>query len=1094
MTALALTDRDGLYGAYKHIEACRAVGINPILGADLALDTAGARIVALAEGKRGWTSLCRLVSAAHAHGGRGTPRVTPDLVARHAAGLIVLLGGDSDVGHAIAGRHPDRAAEALETWRDRCEVVIELTDHLNPGDTSRATRMAQLAARWHVPAVLTNAVRYLDPADSQVAEVLDAARSLVPLGSHKLTKLNGHAHLATARQMTAVANRVGGDLDSDVLEATLKLAVRCMLDPGIDLGMWDLHLPEPIVTDPEAELRARCEAALTASARSAAGGGGQRERLEHELAIIERVGMATYFLTVADVADRIKAKGIRCAIRGSGAGSLVNHLLGISAIDPLEHGLLMERFLSEGRATLPDIDLDVESARRIEAYRIILDAYGEERAACVSMMETYRARSAIRDVAAAMSLPPTEIDAVAKAFPHIRAKQIGNALSELPELKNSRLSIPQLAAVFRIAEKLDGLPRHVAMHPCGVLLSNKTLRDRTAVERSALDDLPLSHLDKDDAEIAGVIKLDVLGVRMQSAMAYTLNEIERTHGDKVDLDAIDKTDKSTYEMISQARTLGCFQIESPGQRELVTKLAPRDIGDLIVDISLFRPGPVNSDMVTPYLRTRHGVMEPVFPHPRLREALAETGGVVVFHEQVLRIIDAMTGCGLSEADQVRRALSDPVGLDGAERWFRATARGKGYDEATVDRVWEVLAAFGGFGFCKAHAAAFAIPTYQSAWLKRHYPAAFYAGVLTHDPGMYPKRVIVADAKLTGVRVLPVDVNASGDGWRVEGTGIRVSLREVKGISDAEVASIMAGQPYRSLRDFWNRVHVSRPVAERLVLTGAFDPMYATASPTRRPIPTRREPTRRDLLARVGVLDRAPSRAPVYPDLFGDDAQDAESIDGFADLVPAGQLRELDPAERVAAELDILGFDVSEHVITFYEDLLKGLGVVRSDDLRHRGPGEMVLVAGVKVATQTPAVRSGQRIIFASLDDARGLVDLAFFESVQDRCAARLFGSWLLLVRGRVRRAGAGPLATTVNATDCWDLTALDEIRKAEGISAVRAAMAPSGPVKRGTCQAQGTIFFNGFALSPYAETGGPGGPVKAAPRNLWHASPGSSGT
>jgi error-prone DNA polymerase len=1123
MPALALTDRDGLYGAFKHVEACLAAGIQPILGADLALDeaapppgaaaptsAAAPRITALAVGKRGWASLCRLVSAAHAHGGAAraagasAPSITPEIVAEHASDLVILLGADSDVARAIAARRPDKAAAALRAWRDRAEVVIEITDHLQSGSTIRAIRMAGLAREHNVPAVLTNAVRHLDPADSQVAEVLDAARNLVPLGSPKLTKLNGRAHLATPGQMLAVAQRITDDPD-ELLKTTLALAERCMLDPRADLGIGDKHLPELAAADPHAQLTQRCETAVTSESPASQ---KRRDRMSRELAIIKNTGMASYFLTVADVADRIRAKGIRCAIRGSGAGSLVNHLLGISAIDPLEHGLIMERFLSEGRATLPDIDLDVESARRIESYLIIMDAYGTERTACVSMMETYRARSAIRDVATAMGLPPTEIDAIAKAFPHIRAKHIGNALTELPELRSSQLGIPQLTMVFRLAEKLDGLPRHVAMHPCGVLLSNNTLLDRTAVERSVLDGLPLSQLDKDDAEIAGVIKLDVLGVRMQSAMAYTLQEIARTRSVSVDLDKIQRDDTPTYEMIQRADTLGCFQIESPGQRELVTKLAPRDIGDLIVDISLFRPGPVNSDMISPYLLTRHGKTLPTFPHPDLRDALAETGGVVVFHEQVLRILDAMTGCGLSEADQIRRKLSDPIGLDSTERWFRATALRNGYEAATVDRVWEVLAAFGGFGFCKAHAAAFAIPTYQSAWLKRHYPAAFYAGVLTHDPGMYPKRVIVADAKRAAVPVLPVDVNRSVDGWRVSITGggdspghptspegIRVSLREVKGISDAEVANIMASQPYRSLRDFWNRAQVSRPVTERLVLAGAFDSLYAAEAASRR-----------DLLARVNVLARASSRTPRNPltlDLFSGDLfsgtlfpdDGAEASDGFADLVPAGQLRDLDPAERVAAELDILGFDVSQHVLSFYEDLLGELRVVRSGDLRGCRPGDTVLVAGVKVATQTPAVRSGQRIIFATLDDARGLVDLAFFESVQDRCAARVFGSWLLLVRGKIRRAGAGPLATTVNATDCWDLPSLEEIRVADGMPAVRAAMSagdqPGQQPRRPA--AAGVVFSNGFALSPYAETGGPGAPVKSAPRNLWHASPGSAG-
>ena len=384
------------------------------------------------------------------------------------------------------------------------------------------------------------------------------------------------------------------------------------------------------------------------------------------------------------------------------------------------------------------------------------------------MMETYRARSAIRDVAAAMSLPPDEIGAIAKAFPHIRAKHITAALGELPELRRSRVNTEQLSTIFNIAEQLDGLPRHVAMHPCGVLLSDRTLLDRTAVQASA-EGFPLSHLDKDDAEIAGVIKLDVLGVRMQSAMAHTLAEIERTTAEKIDIDAMPRDDEPTYAMIGRSDTLGCFQIESPGQRELVKKMAPRDIADLIVDISLFRPGPVNSDMITPFLRARHGLAEPRYPDDKLRGALQETGGVVVFHEQVLRIIDVLTGCGLAEADLVRRHLSTPGGPERTAPWFRAKADLRGFDPETIERVWEVVSAFGGFGFCKAHAAAFAIPVYQSAWLKRHHPAAFYAGVLTHDPGMYPKRVIIGDARLSGVQVLPVDVNASSGEWRTART-------------------------------------------------------------------------------------------------------------------------------------------------------------------------------------------------------------------------------------------------------------------------------------------------------------------------------------
>ncbi|HEX6519868.1 MAG TPA: DNA polymerase III subunit alpha [Streptosporangiaceae bacterium] len=1066
MSALALTDRDGLYGAFKHAQACAAVGIAPILGADLRCHYDGhcrGRVTVLAEGARGWASLCRLVSS----GAPVTSGVPPDL-----PGLVILLGRGSDVGRAVAARRLDQAEAALRRWRaavgDRY-VFVEITDHQQaPGDTRRAAALLRFARRTGTPAVLTNAVRYLDPADSPIAQVLDAVRGNVPLGTPGLRAHNGRSHLASPAEMAAAAGRIAGQTDGAVLLGdTADLARRCILHPARDLGIGRRHFPH--IPDAPADLRARCELGL----RSYRGDQNQaRRRLDDELAIIEATDLASYFLTVADVTRRIKAKGIRCAIRGSGTGCLVNHLLGISAIDPLDHGLIMERFLARTRETMPDIDLDVESARRIEAYRVILEAYGEQRTATVCMMETYRARSAIRDVAAAFGLPRPEIDAIAKAFPHIRAAHISAALTELPELRESRLSIPQLTGLFRIAERLDGLPRHVAMHPCGVLLSDVTLRDRTPITRSKLDDLPLSQLDKDDAETAGVIKLDVLGVRMQSAMAYALTQIE----DAPDLDRIPRDDEPTFELIRSARTIGCFEIESPGQRELVARVAPRTIDDLIAEISLFRPGPVNSDMISPFLATRHGIQSATYPHEDLREALRETGGVVVFHEQVLQIIDIMTGCGLGEADCVRRQLSADLSgadIDKAADWFRAAAARRGYRQRTIERIWEVLAAFGAFGFCKAHAAAFAIPVYQSAWLKRHYPAAFYAGVLTHDPGMYPKRVIIQDAVRAGVCVLGPDVNASAPNWARTYCGIspalRVSLREVRGISEAEVSRIAAGQPYRSLRDFLERAPVSRPVAERLILVGALDSLYDSGEP---------RITRRDLLARLGVLaSRRMQQETLSLDIPGD---------GFADLVPAGQLRELDPAERAAAELDILGFEVSQHVLDFYTDLLDGLGVVRSERLPRCRPGSIVLVAGVKVATQTPAIRSGRRIIFASLDDSVGLVDLAFFDSVPDRCVATLAGSGLLLVRGRVRVVASD--AATVNALDCWDLTALETIRADQGIDAVRAALIQPAPNQssgkaagrpRDTGRAAPPLVYpTGFTLSPYAETGTPGPPIK----------------
>ena len=1182
METLALTDRDGLYGAVKHVQACRAEGLRPVLGADLALrpvagggasaagpgggnggergggrdggrgariagaadgDGAEDRVVVLATGRTGWASLCRLVTAAHAEGGRGAPAVTREMVAAHSDGLVVLLGPRSDVGRAVAARRPDQAAARLAAWREAAETVVEIVDHHGKGEGHRAARMLALAHGAGVPAVLANAVRYRDPADYPVAQVLDVARRLAPLHRRHLDDRTGHAYLKSIPEMRRVAElSCGPDAAAELLARTRELSERCALDPGRDLGMDAVHLPDT-GADPHRRLVARCEEGLVRRGldRSAEAA----RRLEHELGVIARKGLASYFLTVAEAARLIRSLGIRCAIRGSGAGCLVNYLLGIGDLDPLRHDLVMERFLADSRQGLPDIDLDVESARRLEAYRALFDRFGEDAVACVSMMETYRARSAIREVGGAVGLPPAEIDAIAKAFPHVRARQIRTALRDLPELRQSNLAQGRLEVLFRIAERLDGLPRHIAMHPCGVLLSNASLRDRSPVEPSMLG-FPMSQFDKEDVEAMGLLKLDVIGVRMQSAMAHAVAEIDRTGGGRIDLEAIPLDDEATYAMIRTSRTLGCFQIESPGQRELVGKLQPRTLDDLVIDISLFRPGPVNSDMVTPFLEARHGRRAPAYPHPDLVGPLRESLGVVVFHEQVLRVLDVMTGCGLSDAEAARRALADEKGQAEVGAWFREAALARGYDEETVAAVWRTLTAFGAFGFCKAHAASFALPTYQSAWLKRHHPAAFYAGVLTHDPGMYPKRVILDDARHFGVPVLPLDVNRSGEVWRIEpvrgsgspdGFGIRVALSEVRGISDAETERIVAGRPYRSLTDFWRRARVSRPVTERLVLAGGFDALYGIGGPS---APARRPaegvPSRRDLLIRVGALERStarPGRGVVEGQLPLDDAGPETFVDGDGAVVggpvgggaagdaPAeegaagnggargvgfdgagvfeplriGELPPMTPGEMVEAELEILGMDVSRHVLSFYDPLLDRLGVVRARDLPRRRAGEDLLVAGVKVATQTPAVRSGQRVIFATLDDSTGPVDLAFFESVQERCAATVFGCWLLVVRGRLRRPGER--AVSLTGYDCWDLTALHQAWREGGDEALRRAMSPARHGGRGARPARPVVgrvlYANGFAMSPYADVGHPGEAVKRAPGRLWHASGGSSG-
>ncbi|MFF4290003.1 DNA polymerase III subunit alpha [Streptomyces sp. NPDC001633] len=1149
MDALALTDRDGLSGAVRFARAAAEAGIRPLFGAELAvaehtpdppaattrrrtpvrggafIDESAARAVFLArDGAAGWAALCRLVSAAHAGGGDRPVLSWTDLESA-ADGLTVLLGPDSDIGRALAAGRPDRAARLVAPWRERYgeALRLEVVDHARPGSGPGSTRLAArtlgFAVDQGIRAVLTNAVRYADPGQGPVADVLDSARRLVPVDPHRPESWDGGERwLKDAAAMGRTAERIAEAAGfrrgpaHQLLAMTEQTAGECLVDPQDDIGLGRIHFPEPHLVGAERRtaarvLRSRCAAGMVLR-------GHDRDRvrwarLEDELRTIERLGYPSYFLTVAQVVDDIRQRGIRVAARGSGAGSLVNHLLGIAHADPVEHGLLMERFLSTRRAALPDIDIDVESARRLEVYRAIFDRFGAERVATVSMPETYRVRHALRDVGAALGMDPARVDRLAKAFPHIRARDARAALTELPELRGVREDGGE--RLWELVEALDALPRGIAMHPCGVLLSDATLLDRTPVVPTSGEGFAMSQFDKDDVEEMGLLKLDVLGVRMQSAMAHAVAEIGRATGRRLDLDdpaQVPPGDPATYDLIRSTETLGCFQIESPGQRDLIGRLQPATFHDLVVDISLFRPGPVAADMVRPFIDARHGRRPVRYPHPDLEEPLRETYGVVVFHEQVIEVLRIMTGCGRDEADEMRRALSEPELQGRVRAWFARRAERRGYAPEVITRTWEIVEAFGSYGFCKAHAVAFAVPTYQSAWLKAHHPAAFYAGLLTHEPGMYPKRLLLADARRRGVPVLPLDVNRSAVTHRIElvsgregagdAWGLRLALSDVHGMSEAEARRIADGQPYHSLQDLWQRARPSRPIAERLARVGALDAFGAN---------------RRDLLLYVSELHHHGRRATGGQLSLHTDLEERR-----ADPVEPAGLPDLSDVERLSAELGVLGMDASRHLMADHREFLTELGALPARLLRNAGNGETVLVAGAKAATQTPPVRSGRRVIFTTLDDSTGLVDCAFFDDSHEACAHTVFHSWLLLVRGTVQRRG--PRSLSVVGSAAWNLAELAELRREGGLEAVAARLAaePDRPTAgQGTAAGPGsgeepgagpgegaepepagagpgrTIRLEtGYEMHPWADLQPPGERA-ATGRKLWHASPGSAG-
>ena len=1062
MPAVALTDRDGLYGAPRFAAACRHYGVKPIFGATLTVRTRRSdhHVTLLAKDAVGYGSLCGLITSAHMTGDRGDPALTTGQVCERSSGLICLLGSRSEPGALAAAGRFDAALDAIRPFRDayggtsrESNVFIEVQNRLEPDTTTEIRRMLRFADQAGVPAVATNGVRYLVREDAFLADILECMREIVPIASHHVSRKNAEGYLKTAAEMRALFEE-----RLDLCDRTVEIAERCQFD----LGLGQVHFPKfptPVGRSAGSVLAERCWRGL--DDRGMKPTPEVKERLDRELAQIQVMGYAAYFLTVADIVADIRAMGIRSACRGSAAGSLVCYLTRISDVDPVRHGLLFERFINPLREELPDIDIDVESAKRKDVYDAILARHGDDRCACVNMIDTYRARGAIREVGKALGLPEGEVDLAAKAFPHIGAHHVRGAMRQLPELAGLNLDAGQLDLLFRVVERLNGFPRHLALHPSGIVLSGHDLPERVPLERS-FEGYRMVQADKDDVELLGLLKLDILGVRMLSAMHHAVDEIARTEGEKVDLDDIPLRDPATFELIRTSDTLGCFQIESPGQRELLQKFQPTEWSDLIIDISLFRPGPVKSDMVTPFLNRHHRRESAAYVDPRLRPVLAETHGVVVYHEQLMRTISEMTGYDLPTADKIRRHLNDEEHVDEIHADFVARSVENGVTEDRAERVWKEVVAFASFGFCKAHAAAFAVPTYQSAWLKAHYPAHFLAGVLTYEPGMYPRRLILDDARRHSIEILPLDINRSEPEYTVEvgvpserrrgrpegdpssedadptsiRYGIRLGFKDVHGITDAEIRSILqarAERPFIEVGDVLRRTTLSRPVGEALAHAGAFDRLPGGS--------------RRDRLFEAMVSDAPREGEQATLPIAGD--------------VPT-VLRGYTSAEQVRAELEVLGLDASRHVMSFYQPLLDDLGVVSAARLSEQRGDSWVMVAGVKVASQTPAVRSGQRIIFLTLDDGTGLADATVFERVQPWCAKTVFHGFVLAVWGRLRKTGVKGASVIVERA--WDVVSLAAARK-EGRLAEALADAPAGVPEH----------------------------LASPAKKLWHASGGSAG-
>jgi error-prone DNA polymerase len=973
MPALALTDHNGLYGAVRFVQAAQEVGIKPILGAEMTLQ-GGDHLTLLVETGEGYANLCRLITLARRDQAKGVARLARGDLAAYADGLIALSGcRQGEIPRLLAAGLSDQAFQAARGYAHlfgRHRFFIEVQRHHLQGEARLNASLLSLAAHAELPLVVTGNAHYLTPEQREVQDILTCIQHRTTLeDAGNLLRSNAEYLLRAPAEMHDLFPRL-----SEALDNTLRIAERCS-DAGelLPAGPQSLpRFPVPGGRAPHTYLRALCLDRL----RDLYPVSPPRDLLEKELAIIKHLGLADYFLVVWDIVRFARRAGVRCQGRGSAANSLVAYLLGITSIDPVASDLVFERFLSAERPKTPDIDIDFAADRREEVIQYVYRRYGAGHAAMACTLITFRARSAIRDVARALGFPPALVERLAVALDVRRADTVHESRG-LVESFGADLAGAPFQHLLRLVPQLEGAPRHLGIHNGGMVLSGPPLFDLVPLEPAAMPNRAVTQWDKYGLEGTGMVKIDILGLRMLSAIEDAVAIVAAQTGKRPDLDRLKLDDPAVYDMLCRGQTIGVFQVESRAQASLIPQFQPRTLADLVIEISLIRPGPIQANMVHPYLRRRHGLEPVTYLHPLLKPALEETLGVIVFQEQVIKVARDLAGFSPGRAELLRRALGHKRATEQMMRLRHAFfdgAQAKRVPFRIARQVWHQLEAFGGYAFAKSHAAAFAVLTYQSAWLRRNYPAAFFAGLLRHQPmGFYPAHVIISEARRYGVEVRPADVVASELLTTVEGNALRLGLTVVGGLGESNGKAIIEARqdgPFRSLTDFCRRTRLGRKAMEALIWAGLFDGW---------------EVPRRQLL---WDLETALQTAQ-HPAALPLQSEDERPRFGF-----------LSHLERLWAEFSQTGVSASDHLTAMVSHQMHQMGITASQTLPDLTDGRRVWVGGILVSAQRPPTARG--VAFLALEDQWGLVNIVLQPEVYD-VSRRALRSPFVVVEGELQK-------------------------------------------------------------------------------------------
>jgi DNA polymerase-3 subunit alpha len=1037
MPALAITDHGNMFGAIDFYRTAMAQGVKPIIGCEVYVaptsrfekslkqtknpsapefnrrSEVAYHLLLLVKDMVGYKNLMKLVSLAHLEGFYYKPRVDKEILARYHEGLIALSGClKGEISSLISDNRLEEAKRAAGEYRDIFgaeNFYFELHDHGIKEEKIVNKQLVLWGKKLQIPLVATNDCHYVRKEDARAHDLLLSIQTATTLDDPRRLKFSTEEfYLKSFSQM----NELFGEIP-EALENTVQIAEKCNLE--IEFGKTLLpHYELSPAGDLDSYLSRLCYQGL--AGRYPEITPELKQRLEHELKIISDTGYASYFLIVWDFVQFAQRKGIAVGPgRGSVPGSLVAYSLGITSLDPIKHELLFERFLNPKRVTMPDIDIDFADDRRDEVISYVVEKYGKENVAQIITFGTMKARAVIRDVGRSLNIPYAEVDHIAKLIPPEIGMTIEKAVKAVPELKTLAGKNEKMKKLIDIGKSLEGLVRHASTHAAGIVISKDPLTNYVPLCRGAKGEIATQYA-MGPLESIGLLKMDFLGLRNLTIMGNTLRMLKEKENIDIDIAKIPLDDKKTFDLLKRATTVGVFQIESSGMRDLLKKLKPEEFSDIIALVALYRPGPMGSGMTDDFIRRKHGLIPIKYLHPKLEPILKDTYGVILYQEQVIRIANEVAGFSLSHADLLRQAMGKKISslLDKQRKKFIEGAVENGIGKSIAEKIFELISHFSGYGFNRSHAAAYALISYQTAYLKANYPLYYLAALLTSEMSNTDKLLqYIDEARNMGIEILPPDINESMSDFTPAGKKIRFGLTAVKNVGSSAIGAMTEIRKrkgkFHSLYEFCEEVDtrlLNRRAIESLIKCGSFDSLGASRSQF------------------MAILDESLGRASVRQK---ERARGQTAFTGILERSrPTGYLDGMEewPENKLLAfEKEALGFYISGHPLARFSRVLEKYATSTSR-LAALSAGSQVTLGGIITTLRLITTRNGKRMAFAGLEDLKGKVEVVVFPDIYNQDASLVRKENMVIVRGKVDKSAE---IVKVIATQIFHLEDAEEL-------------------------------------------------------------------